>query len=178
MYYFIWNIEICWIIFSKMLTAFKIYENMHLVRKWIRNRKEETHASLYLYIVWTSVAGGFVCFDACCSLAAFWRIYLLWCMLLTCSVSCWIFFWDYIVQLRHSQRTHTHTHMNTRTQTLPIWAFSKTEPANPRNWRSHHMRFAVDENIAYHTTPLNLRIFAPMGSQTQYLRCYRDSCNH
>ena len=28
------------------------------------------------------------------------------------------------------------------------------------------------------TTPLNPRIFAPAGSRTQALRCYRGSCNH
>ena len=63
---------------------------------------------------------------------------------------CNFIFWDYTVQLRHSQRTHTHTPMNTRTQILPLWVSSKTEPANPRDWRSHHRRLAVDENIAYH----------------------------
>ena len=60
------------------------------------------------------------------------------------------FFLDYTVQLRHSQHTHTHTPMNTRTQTLLLWAFSKTEPANPRDWRSHHMRLAIYGNAAYH----------------------------
>ena len=40
--------------------------------------------------------------------------------------------------------------MNTRTQTLPLWASSKTEPANPRGWRSHHKRLTVDGNVAYH----------------------------
>ena len=60
------------------------------------------------------------------------------------------FFWDFTVQLRHSQRTHTRTPINKRTQTLSLWASSKTEPANPRDWRSHHRRLAVDGNVAYH----------------------------
>ena len=101
--------------------------------------------------------------------------YLWWYFLL-------IFFWDYTVQLRHSQCTHTHTHtpMNTRTQTLPLWASSKTEPKI----------LEIDEvttgaslstgtsPTTECTTPLNPRIFAPMRSRTQDLRCYRDSYNH
>ena len=61
-----------------------------------------------------------------------------------------LLFWDHTVQLRHSQRTHTHTPMNTRMQTLPLWASSKTEPANSWDWRSHHRRLAIEENVAYH----------------------------
>ena len=37
-----------------------------------------------------------------------------------------IFFWR-----GHSQCTHTYTFMNTCMQILPLWASSKTEPANP-----------------------------------------------
>jgi len=89
------------------------------------------------------------------------------------------FFLDYTVQLRQSQRTHTHTPMNTRTQTLSLWVSSKTEPSNPRDWWSHHRCLAVDGNVAYHlcTTPLNPRIFVPIGSRTQDLKCYRCSYN-
>ena len=177
MYYLIWNIEICWIIFSKMLTAFKIYENMHLVRIWIRNRKEETHASLYLYIVWTSVAGGFVCFDACCSLAAFWRIYLLWCMLLTCSVSCWFFF--EITQ--YNSDTH-----NARILT-PLWTQIRKPYPYDHLRRLSRQILEIDEvtigvslstrtsPTTKCTTPLNPRIVVPMRSRTQDLRCYWDS---
>jgi len=70
--------------------------------------------------------------------------------------------------------------MNTRRQTLPLWAFSKTEPANPQDWRSHHRRLAVGGNVAYHWkhNALNSRIFALTGGQTQHLRCYWGSCNH
>jgi hypothetical protein len=39
--------------------------------------------------------------------------------------------------------------MNTRTQTLPLGASSKTVPANPQDWRSHHRHLAVDGNVAY-----------------------------
>ena len=46
---------------------------------------------------------------------------------------CLFFLLDYTVQFKHSQHTHTHTPMNTRTQILPLWASSKTEPANPQN---------------------------------------------
>jgi len=60
-------------------------------------------------------------------------------LLASCLASRCVFL-DFTIQLRHSQRMHTHTPMNTRTQTLSLWAFSKTEPANPRNWRSHHRR--------------------------------------
>ena len=44
--------------------------------------------------------------------------------------------------------------MNTRTQTLPLWASSKTEPANPQDWWSHHKCLAVDGNVAYHARHL------------------------
>ena len=54
-----------------------------------------------------------------------------------------IIFLDHIVQFRHSQRTHTHTFMNTRMQTLLLWVFSKTEPTNLRDWRSHHCSWIV-----------------------------------
>ena len=64
-----------------------------------------------------------------------------------------LLFLDYTVQLRHSQRTHTHTPKNTRTQTLPLWASSNTEPANSRDWRSHHRRLAG--NVPEHRLPLN-----------------------
>ena len=43
-----------------------------------------------------------------------------------------------------------HTPINTHTQIISLWASSKTEPANSRDWRSHHRRLAVDENIVYH----------------------------
>ena len=84
---------------------------------------------------------------------------------------CWLvgsFFFE-IIQYNsdtHNSRTLTHpytqynsdTH-NSRTLTHPyeytyakptLWASSKTEPANPRDWRSHHRRLAVDGNVAYH----------------------------
>jgi hypothetical protein len=40
--------------------------------------------------------------------------------------------------------------MNRHTQTLPLGASSKTVPANPQDWRSHHRRLAIDGNVAYH----------------------------
>jgi hypothetical protein len=49
------------------------------------------------------------------------------------------FFWT----TQYNSDTHnarTLTSMNTRTQTLPLWAFSKTKPANYRDWWSHHRR--------------------------------------
>ena len=87
--------------------------------------------------------------------AQFWQILHLWPKHFICLQCSWssyfnFFFWDYTVQLRHSQRTHTHTPMNTHTQTLSLWASSKTEPANPRDWRSHHWCLVVDGNVAYH----------------------------
>ena len=60
------------------------------------------------------------------------------------------FFLDYTLQLKHSQCEYTHAPMNTRTQTLPLWASSKTEPANPRDWRSRHRHLVVDGNVTYH----------------------------
>jgi hypothetical protein len=41
-----------------------------------------------------------------------------------------------------THNTRTLIPMNTRTQTLLLWASSKTVPANPQNWRSHHRRLA------------------------------------
>jgi len=51
------------------------------------------------------------------------------------------------VQRRRSQHARTLIPMNTRTQTLPLWASSKIEPANHRDWKSHHMCLAVDGNV-------------------------------
>ena len=36
------------------------------------------------------------------------------------------------------------------TQPYPYEHLRETEPANPRDWRSHHRRSAVDGNVAYH----------------------------
>jgi hypothetical protein len=79
----------------------------------------------------------------------------------------------------HNVRTLIST--KTRTQTLPLGASLKIVPANPQDWRSHHRRLAVDGNVAYPLkaqTLLNPEKFAPTGSRTQDLRCYRDSYNH
>ena len=50
---------------------------------------------------------------------------------------------------------------------------SKTEPANPRNWRSHHRRLVIDGNITYnwkHNVVKFPEKLDLMGSRTQDLR--------
>jgi hypothetical protein len=42
------------------------------------------------------------------------------------------------------------TPMNTRTQTLPLWALLKDWAGGSRDSWSHHWRFAVDGDVAYH----------------------------
>lgn len=57
----------------------------------------------------------------------------IWQQSLSNVMSSIIFFWDYTVQRRHSQRMHTHPY-EPRTQTLLLWASSKNRSANPRDW--------------------------------------------
>ena len=80
--------------------------------------------------------------------------------------------------IRYSQRAHTHTPMNTRTQTLPLWASFKTEPANLRDYEviTGASLSTGTSPPTECTTPLNPRIFAPIGSRTHDLMCYRGSC--
>jgi hypothetical protein len=60
-----------------------------------------------------------------------------------------VFFWiTQYVGDTHNARTPIP--MNTRTQTLPLGASSKTVPANPQYWWSHHRRLAVDGNESTH----------------------------
>ena len=64
--------------------------------------------------------------------------------------------------------------MNTRTQTLLLWASSKTEPANPQNWRNHYRRLAVDGNVAYHwmhntVKSQNIRFHGKSNPESQML---------
>jgi hypothetical protein len=63
------------------------------------------------------------------------------------------FFSNYTIHPRDTHNTRILIPMNTRTRTLPLGASSKTVPANPQDWRSHHRRLAVDENVAYHWQP-------------------------
>jgi hypothetical protein len=40
--------------------------------------------------------------------------------------------------------------LNTCTQTLLLGVSSKSVPANPQDWRSHHRHLTVDGNVTYH----------------------------
>ena len=57
---------------------------------------------------------------------------------------------------KHSTDADPHKHartlipMNTRTQPYLYEHLRETEPANSRDRRSHHRRFAVDGDVAYH----------------------------
>jgi hypothetical protein len=56
-------------------------------------------------------------------------------------------------ELQYTGDTHnarTLIPMNTRMRTLSLGASSKTRPANPQDWRSHHRHLVVDGNITYH----------------------------
>jgi hypothetical protein len=57
------------------------------------------------------------------------------------------FFFRITQYIRDTHNARTLISMNTRTQTR---ASSKTVPANPQGWRSHHRRLAVDGNVAFH----------------------------
>ena len=48
-----------------------------------------------------------------------------------------------------AQHAHTLTPINTHMQTLPLWAPTKDCAGTSRYWWSHHIRLAVDGNIAY-----------------------------
>jgi len=42
------------------------------------------------------------------------------------------------------------TLVNTRTQSYFHEHLRETEPADPRNWQSHHWRLAIQEHVVYH----------------------------
>jgi hypothetical protein len=72
-------------------------------------------------------------------------------------LSNWVGVYYFLVAHFFTTQYNSYTHnvctlitMNTSTQILRLWASSKTEPANSRDWRSHHRHLAVDGNIVYH----------------------------
>jgi hypothetical protein len=62
----------------------------------------------------------------------------------------WKVFSKQIFVFRITQYIGDARNARTLTQTLPLEASSKTVPANPQDWRSHHRRLAVGGNVAYH----------------------------
>jgi hypothetical protein len=91
-----------------------------------------------------------------------------------------IFFSNYTMHRRYSQRTHTHPYEYTHANPTPRSIFedcaSKSSrltksPQTPRCRRERHLPLKAQ-------TPLNPEKFAPTGSRTQDLRCYWGSCDH
>jgi hypothetical protein len=90
------------------------------------------------------------------------------------------FFSNYTIHRRHSQRTHTHsyeyTHANPTLRSIFEDRAGKSSrltksPQASRGRRERPLPLKAQ-------TPLNPDKFAPTGSRTQDLRCYRGSCNH
>jgi hypothetical protein len=90
------------------------------------------------------------------------------------------FFANYTIHRRHSQRTHTHPYEYTHANPTPRSIFEDCagkssrltkSPQTPRCRRERRLPLKAQ-------TPLNPEKFAPTGSRTQDLRCYRGSCNH
>jgi hypothetical protein len=80
----------------------------------------------------------------------------------------------------HNARTHTHPYEYTHAYPTPRSIFEDCagkssrltkSPQAPRCRRKRRLSLKAQ-------TPLNPKKFAPTGSQTQDLRCYRSSCNH
>jgi hypothetical protein len=93
---------------------------------------------------------------------------------------CYNFFLNYTIHRRHSQRTHTnpyeYTHANPTLRSIFEDYAGKSSrltksPQAPRCQRERRLPLKAQ-------TPLNPEKFAPTGSRTQDLRCYRGSCNH
>jgi hypothetical protein len=91
-----------------------------------------------------------------------------------------IFFANYTIHRKHSQRTHTHTYEDTHANPAPRSIFEDCagkssrltkSPQTPRCRRERRLPLKAQ-------TPLNPEKFASTGSGTQDLRCYRGSCNH
>jgi hypothetical protein len=91
-----------------------------------------------------------------------------------------LFFANYTIHRRHSQRTHTHPYEYTHANPTPRSIFEDCagkssrltkSPQAPRCRRERRLPLKAQ-------TPLNPEKFAPTGSRTQDLRCYRGSCNH
>ena len=54
-----------------------------------------------------------------------------------------IFFEKHIKDADAHKHARTLIPMNTRTQSYPYEHLRETEPADPRNWQSHHWRLAI-----------------------------------
>jgi hypothetical protein len=90
------------------------------------------------------------------------------------------FYANYTIHRRHSQHTHTHPYEYTHANPTPRSIFEDCagkssrltkSPQAPRCRRERRLPLKAQ-------TPLNPEKFAPTGSRTQDLRCYRGSCNH
>jgi hypothetical protein len=91
-----------------------------------------------------------------------------------------LFFSNYTVHRRHSQRTHTHPYEYAHANPTPRSIFEDRagkssrltkSPQAPRCRRERRLPLKAQMS-------LNPEKFAPTGSRTQDLRCYRGSCNH
>jgi hypothetical protein len=90
------------------------------------------------------------------------------------------FFANYTIHRRHSQHTYTNPYEYTHANPTPRSIFEDCagkssrltkSPQAPRCRRERRLPLKAQ-------MPLNPEKFAPTGSRTQDLRCYRGSCNH
>jgi hypothetical protein len=91
---------------------------------------------------------------------------------------CLSFFPNYTIHRRHSQRTHTHLYEYTHANPTPRSIFEDyadkssrltKSPQAPRCRRERRLPLKAQTSLKHEK-------FAPTGSRTQDLRCYRGSC--
>jgi hypothetical protein len=92
----------------------------------------------------------------------------------------WLFFSNYTIHRRHSQHTHTHPYEYTHANPTPRSIFEDYASKSSRLTKSPQAsRCRRERRLPLKAQmPLNSEKFAPTGSRTQDLRCYRGSCNH
>jgi hypothetical protein len=90
------------------------------------------------------------------------------------------FFANFTIHRRHSQRTHTHPYEYTHVNLTPRSIFEDNAGKSSRLTKSPQAsRCRREGRLPLKAqTPLNPEKFAPIGSRTRDLRCYRGSCNH
>jgi hypothetical protein len=89
-------------------------------------------------------------------------------------------FANYTIHRSHSQRMYTHSYEYTHANPTPRSIFEYCVGKSSRLTKSPQARRCRRERRLplKAQTPLNPEKFAPTGSRTQDLRCYRGFCNH
>jgi hypothetical protein len=91
-----------------------------------------------------------------------------------------LFFSNYTIHRRHSQRTHTHPYEYTHTNPTPRSIFEDCADKSSRLTKSPQTpRCRQERRLSLKAqTSLNPEKFAPTRSRIQDLRCYQGSCDH